>query len=189
MPVAHTPNGDHATYLAHFESALDEWIRTGILGMGTALRRLLMEAIDHPTPEDLKAASEASQDGSVAYNLDAGTGKITVSPAIPHTEDTLAATNAEREKQGLPPITPAVPATTTTATAGSEQLADTSKTEGATSDNPEGTTGTGVLNETQVTGTQGSESDQASGETSGEQGSDQSGEAGQKPESEVEPIV
>lgn len=153
-PVAHTPNGDHATYLAHFESALDEWIHTGILGLGTALRGLLMEAIHHPTPEDLKAASEASQDGSVAYNFNASDGTVSVAPAIPHTEDTLAAENARRKEQGLPPVTPAVPATTTTATASSDELADTSTTEGATPDNPEGTTGTGVLNETQITGSE-----------------------------------
>lgn len=143
MPVGHTPNGDHPTYLAHFESAVAEWVRAGVISLDHLVKAVVAEA-GHPTPEALKAASEQSQDGSVAYNLNLGDGTVAVAPAIPHTEETAAAVN---EAGGH-----AVPATTTTATAGSEQLADTSTTPEATPDNPEGGEGTGVLNEEQQAG-------------------------------------
>lgn len=137
-PVAHTPNGDHQTYLAHLGSALDEWLRMGLLD----IKRLVLDNLEHPSPEELAQASKDSQDGSVAYTLNPEKGTVTVAPAIPHTEESRAAQEAGS----------AAPATTTTATAGSAQLADTSTTPGASPDNPEGSSGTGVLNEDQTAG-------------------------------------
>ena len=147
MPVAHSPNGDHATYLRHFESALEEWLRTGVIGLFTDLKTILMDAIEHPSPEEVAAASNDSQDGSIAYHFNPTDGSVAVTPAIPHTEATRAAAEAGTGH--------AAPATTTTATASSDELADTSQTEGASPDNPEGTGGTGILNEDETAGASG----------------------------------
>ena len=73
------------------------------------IKKLVLDNLNHPTADELAAASADSQDGSVAYTLDPARGIVTVAPAIPHTEESRAAAEEAANPSGGGPAPADVP--------------------------------------------------------------------------------